>query len=184
MNKNIKLAIDSSQKIVSCAISIDNEIKVEETIEKSLENYIVLIDKTLKKVDLTINDVDELYVCTGPGSQMGIRNGIVTGNALALALNKKIYGVLSIDAAATISNEKDEFEICVPAGRTNWYVRNYKYDNNKLIPKDNLKLIEEETEKYTYAFENITCARAILQVAINQRHMLIENKNNEVRQYE
>lgn len=181
MSRNIKLAIDSSQKLVSCAIAIDDKIVAEETIEKSLENYIILIDKTLKSANVDIKEVTDIYVCVGPGSQMGIRNGIVTGNSLALALNIKVYGVLSIDAASVLT---DKNVVCVPAGRTNYYVREYNRENNNINPISDLKLIEEEPEDYSYVFENVTCARGVLDVAINHKNLLIENENNEVRQYE
>lgn len=184
MKDNIKLAIDSSQKIASCALSINDKIVIENKIDKSLENYIVLIDKTLKDINITINDVDELYVCTGPGSQMGIRNAIVLGNALSFALNIKVYGVLSIDAAATLECKKDTFKVCVEAGRTNWYIRTYNNTNGTIKPLDDLILIENKPDNYEPAFNTKTCATGVLEVAINQKHLVIKNNNNEVRQYE
>lgn len=49
-----------------------------------------LIDKILKKNDLTFKDINNIQVNTGPGSFTGLKVGVAIANGLSLSLLKKI----------------------------------------------------------------------------------------------
>ena len=83
---SIRLGIDASQSVASCAISTDGEIVASGMIERPIENFPTLIRDVVTRANICLNDIDEIVVCIGPGSQTGIRTAVVTGNALALAL--------------------------------------------------------------------------------------------------
>lgn len=51
-----------------------------------------MIDGLLKKNELTINDINQIKVKTGPGSFTGLRVGISIANALGFALNIPVNG--------------------------------------------------------------------------------------------
>ena len=129
---SIRLGIDASQSVASCAISTDIGIIASATIERPIENFPTLIRDVVARANICLNDIDEIVVCIGPGSQTGIRTAVVTGNALALALNKPVSGVLSTDAAAMFSKSNEIYKVAVSAGRRRWFIQNYSWENGKL----------------------------------------------------
>ena len=189
---SIRLGIDASQSVASCAISIDTEIVAHATIERPIENFPTLIRDIVARAKICLNDIDEIVVCIGPGSQTGIRTAVVTGNALALALNKPVSGVLSTDAAAIISESNETCKVAVSAGRRRWFIEEYNWENVRLNRLDTLKLVDDLPENINpsfYAIEDKSaddkiCAVGILKVAEQQRHLISQLMLDEVRPYE
>lgn len=189
---SIRLGIDASQSVASCAISTDVGIIASAMIERPIENFPILIRDVVARANICLNDIDEIVVCIGPGSQTGTRTAVVTGNALALALNKPISGVLSTDAAAMISQSNETYKVAVSAGRRRWFVENYSWKNGELNRLDVLNLFDdlpENTNPSFYAMEdkptdNKNCAYGILMVAEQQRHLILQSMLDEVRPYE
>lgn len=188
---SIILGIDASQSVASCAIGNDDGVVASAIMEKPIENFPKLIRKILSDSNKSIQEIDEIVVCIGPGSQMGTRTAVVTGNALALALNKPISGVLSTDAAAVASSNKTQ-TVAVSAGRRRWFVRNYIYENEIIMADGDVDLVDEVPENVLPSFYNldssdntaINCAEGALLVAINQRHLIVQNMLSEVRAYD
>jgi tRNA threonylcarbamoyladenosine biosynthesis protein TsaB len=61
---------------------------------------ISLLDQLLKEMGKAIHDADYIAVTMGPGSFTGIRIGLATAKALALAATKPVIGVTSLEAIA------------------------------------------------------------------------------------
>ena len=189
---SIRLGIDASQSVASCAISTDRGVIAYATIEKPIENFPTLIRDVVSRANISLNDIEEIVVCIGPGSRMGVRTAVVTGNALALALNKPVSGVLSTDAAAMISKSDGLHKVAVSAGRRRWFVESYIWQNNKLNRLDTMDLVDELPENISPSFyvledksaENENCAYGILMVAERQRHLISQPMLDEVRPYE
>lgn len=189
---SIRLGIDASQSAASCAISTDVGIIASATIERPIENFPTLIRNVVASANICLEDIDEIVVCIGPGSQTGIRTAVVTGNALALALNKPISGVLSTDAAAMISKSDEIYKVAVSAGRRRWYVQSYNWNGKKLCRLDELQLIEElpinafsvfsPTSNNSKEFK--ACAYGILMVAEQQRQLIDQSLLSEILPYE
>ncbi len=59
-----------------------------------------MIDEVLKDAHLTITEMEAIAVGLGPGSFTGLRIGIATAKGLAMALNKPIVGIPTLDALA------------------------------------------------------------------------------------
>lgn len=188
----IRLGIDASQSVASCAISTDVGIIASATIEKPIENFPTLIRDVIARANICLNDIDEIVVCIGPGSQTGIRTTVVTGNALALALNKPVSGVLSTDAAAMISKSKEIYKVAISAGRRRWFVEDYCWENGKLNRLGTLNLVDDLPENINPCFYSVedksagdkSCAYGILMIAEWQRHLIIQPMLDEVRPYE
>lgn len=53
---------------------------------------LVLIDKLLRKNNLTPQDIDQISVNSGPGSFTGTRVGVSIANALGFGLSVKVNG--------------------------------------------------------------------------------------------
>ena len=189
---SIRLGIDASQSVASCAISTDAGIIASATIERPIENFPTLIRNVVASTNICLEDIDEIVVCIGPGSQTGIRTAVVTGNALALALNKPISGVLSTDAAAMISKSDEIYKVAVSAGRRRWYVQSYNWNGKKLCRLDELQLIEELPINAFSVFsptpnnskEFKACAYGILMVAEQQRQLIDQSLLSEILPYE
>lgn len=189
---SIRLGIDASQSVASCAISTDVGIIASATIERPIENFPTLIRNVVASANICLEDIDEIVVCIGPGSQTGIRTAVVTGNALALALHKPISGVLSTDAAAMISKSDEIYKVAVSAGRRRWYVQSYNWNGKKLCRLDELQLIEELPINAFSVFsptpnnskEFKACAYGILMVAEQQRQLIDQSLLSEILPYE
>lgn len=189
---SIRLGIDASQSVASCAISTDAGIISSAIIERPIENFPTLIRDVVVRANVCLNDIDEIVVCVGPGSQTGIRTAVVTGNALALALNKPVSGVLSSDAAAMISNSNGTFKVAISAGRRRWFIEDYSWGNGILTRLGTLELVDdlpESTQPSFYSIEDKSaddksCAVGILMIAEQQRHLISQAMLDEIRPYE
>ena len=189
---SIRLGIDASQSVASCAISADAGIIASGKIERPIENFPKLIRDVVARANICLNDIDEIVVCIGPGSQTGVRTAVVTGNALALALNKPISGVLSTDAAAMMSKINETYKVAVSAGRRRWFVESYNWNDEKLYRSDELQLMDELPSNAFSVFgsncndinELKLCACGILMVAQQQRQLIEQSLLSEVLPYE
>lgn len=187
---SIKLGLDASQSVASCAVSIDGNIAASAVSEKPIETFIQLMKSTLDKVNLEIKDVDEIVVCIGPGSQMGVRTAIVTGNALAMALNVPISSVYSVDAGAVLVEDDTEGEFCfaVPAGRSRWYTEKYERKNGVIKKMNQLLLVDEVPDSgcislkydiHSYDEKN-TCACGALKIANQCEELIVQLRAAEI----
>lgn len=189
---SIRLGIDASQSVASCAICADAEIIAFGKIERPIENFPTLIRDVVARANLCLNDIDEIVVCIGPGSQTGIRTAVVIGNALALALNKPISGVLSTDAAAMMLKINKTYKVAVSAGRRRWYVVSYNWNGEQLYRSDELQLMDELPLNTFSVFssncndtnEFKLCACGILMVAEQQRQLIDQSLLSEILPYE
>lgn len=189
---SIRLGIDASQSVASCAISTDIGIIASATIERPIENFPTLIRDVVARANIYLNDIDEIVVSIGPGSQTGVRTAVVTGNALALALNKPISGVLSIDATAIMMKSNEIYKVAVSAGRRRWYVESYNWDDKKLYRLNELQLMDEIPVNAFSVFssdskdlnESKSCACGILMIAEQQRHLIDQSLLSEILPYE
>src|SRR4030043_2361682 len=97
------LGIDSTTGRVSIAVNSDQQLlsKVEYgKNQKYMVSIISLIDKALKKVNVSPDFVDLFAVNIGPGDFTGTRIGISVAKTLAWVGNKPIYGIGSLDVVA------------------------------------------------------------------------------------
>lgn len=97
------LAIDTSSKICSVSILEDADVIIEKhnDDEKTHSQKLMpLIDETLKESKLTLDKIDLLACCLGPGSFTGIRIGISTVKAFADVKHIPIIGVTSLESLA------------------------------------------------------------------------------------
>lgn len=188
---SIRLGIDASQSVASCAVSTDAGIVASAIIDRPIENFPALIRDVFTRADIFPRNIDEIVVCVGPGSQTGVRTAVVIGNALALALHKPVSGVLSTDAAAILAGEDEARTVAVSAGRRRWFAEDYRWQNGRLERLDQLRLVDDLPENAEPAFcgaegadNDRSCAYGILMVAEQQRHLMAQAMLDEVKPYE
>ena len=103
------LAIDTTSEICSVAILDDTNLIFEESIEDGLthsQKLMPLIKKAFDKVSFTLQDIDLIACCNGPGSFTGIRIGISTVKAFSDVYSIPCIGITSLESLAyNIKNE-------------------------------------------------------------------------------
>lgn len=143
------LSIDTTTKKASVAICKNNEIilnEIDNEITHS-EKLLPLIDKSLKDNNITLNDIDCLALTIGPGSFTGIRIGIATVKAIAKVIDKKIYGITSLELLALgyVDTNHKYILSTLDAKHNRVYFELYEVINNLLVPTNfygNLPILE------------------------------------------
>ncbi len=97
------LAIETSSMIGSVAITDDNKLLAEYQIGIKAtysDTLFPLIDYLLKSANVSIQEVDAFALAQGPGSFTALRIGITVIKGLALATNKPVIAIPSLDGLA------------------------------------------------------------------------------------
>ena len=125
------------------------------------DNFMLLIDNSLKQADLSIEDIETIMVNVGPGSFTGLRVGVSIAKGLGFGDDKRILTFTSFDYLA---NKK---EMLIPAFSN--FV--YKSDNNGQMSCEDINALDKNTKYVTInkvLFEklkslsfNISCAEKL-----------------------
>lgn len=102
MSKNI-LAIETSTLTGSLALLSGEEIRGEITLSVSVqhsERLMPAMDQLLRNAATDISAIDLFAVANGPGSFTGLRIGIAAAQGLALAGQKPVVGISTLEALA------------------------------------------------------------------------------------
>jgi tRNA threonylcarbamoyladenosine biosynthesis protein TsaB len=102
----IILALDTTARAGSVAIARDEEIVVElagDPARTHGQRLPAEIAAALERARLRAADLDLLAVASGPGSFTGLRVGIATIQGLALAMDRRVVPVPSLDAVAALA---------------------------------------------------------------------------------
>jgi tRNA threonylcarbamoyladenosine biosynthesis protein TsaB len=93
------LAFDTATDVATSALVQDGEVMGERASRavRILED----VDSLLAGAALEREAIEGIVVGTGPGSYTGLRMGLVTARALAIALGAPVAGVSTLDALAT-----------------------------------------------------------------------------------
>jgi len=97
------LAVDTSTKTGSVALVEDELLIAEYTLNVSETHSARLmptIDRVLQDAAVAIDEIDALAIAIGPGSFTGLRIGLATFKGLALAAEKRLVAVPTLDALA------------------------------------------------------------------------------------
>jgi tRNA threonylcarbamoyl adenosine modification protein YeaZ len=130
------LAIDTSSKICSVSILENENVIIEKhnDDEKTHSQKLMpIIDETFKQANLSLDDIDLLACCQGPGSFTGIRIGISTVKAFADVKNIPIIGVTSLEALCYNINRNGLIASIIDAKHDNVYFGLFKFENNNLV---------------------------------------------------
>lgn len=97
------LAIDTSCASISASLITEEKILAEIYLNEKNNHattIMPIIDNLLKMSNIELEDVDYLACSNGPGSFTGLRVGVSTLKGIALALNKKIIVVSTLEVLA------------------------------------------------------------------------------------
>lgn len=99
----IILAIESSGMVASAAVVEENKVLAEFSVNNKKthsQTLLPMISVLRKTLELELSDLDAVAVSKGPGSFTGLRIGSATAKGLALALEKPVVEVSSLEAMA------------------------------------------------------------------------------------
>lgn len=130
------LAIDSSGLVASVAVVTDDDLISEYTInykKTHSQTLLPMMEEMNKTIELDINSIDAIAVAAGPGSFTGLRIGAATAKGMALALNKPIISIPTLDGLAyNIYNNNAIICPILDARRNQVYTALYNYKKYKL----------------------------------------------------
>lgn len=132
------LAVDTSSKNCSVAIAeVDENRNFNVLVEKNNDDekthsqkLMPIINEALIENHLSLNDINLLACCLGPGSFTGIRIGIATMKAFADAKNIPTVGVSSLESLAYNVNEKNIIFPIIDCKNQNVYSAIFSHINN------------------------------------------------------
>ena len=171
------LAIESSAVTASVAIMSEELLTAEYTInykKTHSQTLLPMIDEICKMTETDVKDIDYYAVSVGPGSFTGLRIGAATGKGLALATDKDMIAVPTLEGMAY--NMYGCTQVLCPimdAKRTHLYCALYRFNQNGQLDtiKDQCLLSYEElvselnemNEDVMFVGDGIAVAMEILQ---------------------
>ena len=117
----------------------------------SITTMPVLIE-SLKKANIEIEDIDEIFVVNGPGSFTGVRLGVTIAKTLAYTLNKPIKTISSLLVKA-VSFEHQEINI-IEREKNGVFIGTFDSENHLIGEYQYLK--NSEYEKSTKDIEDVS----------------------------
>jgi len=131
------LGIESSTKTGSIAIVYEKGVIAQYSLNIEVthsERLMSTVDRVLKDTALTIADISGFAVAIGPGSFTGLRIGLATVKGLALATNKPVAAVPTLQALAW-NLSYSAYPICplLDARKNEVYAAMYRFDGNTLV---------------------------------------------------
>lgn len=152
------LLIDTTTSNITVSI-IENEkilYQYNENIASDMASKILsLIDRGLKKFNLSLRDIDKIFVVNGPGSFTGIRVGVTVCKTIAWSLKKDIIPLSSLELMATTNTSKKYLVPMIDARRGNVFSGIYDKELN-CIKRDELVNLKEFIEPLNNDYEFIS----------------------------
>lgn len=149
------LTIDTSSKNAIVAITEEEEkiIELNNEEEKTHSQKLMpMIDEAFQKTNISLEDIELIVCCLGPGSFTGVRIGIATAKAFSDSKDIPTVGVNSLETLAYQLNRQGHIYAFMDAGHGNAYVGYFQIEKDK---NDNLQIIQEELTFLNLTVENI-----------------------------
>jgi tRNA threonylcarbamoyladenosine biosynthesis protein TsaB len=125
------LALDTTSRRRSLAVTRGNKvlgaIGIDAAGTHSRQTH-QEIDLVLKKLGLTLDNIDVFGVATGPGSFTGLRIGVTVIKGFAHVLKKAVVGVSSLEASARAANVSGLVCVCLDALRGEVYAQLFQIE--------------------------------------------------------
>lgn len=131
------LLIDTSLNRIIVAATVNNTILFvynEECHRDFSAQVMKVIEEQFSKHNLTINEIDNLFVVVGPGSFTGIRIGLTIAKVIGWSLKKKIIPLSSLELLATTVTDADIIIPYIDARRDCMYAGIYNCDLKIIMP--------------------------------------------------
>lgn len=139
----IILALDTSGPSAGVALMLDGELVYEATVINALThsvNIMPMVEEALLRSGLTVVDVAIFAAVVGPGSFTGVRIGVSTVKAMALALDKPCIGVNALEALARGLGQTSDIVCPIRDARVQQVYGSAFYDGHRVMQDAVLKL--------------------------------------------
>ncbi len=120
----IRLAIDTSTLTLAIALSVDDVVVATRSTWRKRGHSTILAEgvaSMLERQALTIRDVEELIIGSGPGSFTGLRVGLAFAKGVAFATGAKLRPVPSFLGRASLLPAGDRVACAIDARRSEVY---------------------------------------------------------------
>ena len=131
----ISLFIDTSSYNLIIGIYKDLKeiyLSIEKNDNNLSERILGNIDKAFKDVNLSIKQIDNIFVVNGPGSFTGTRIGVTVAKTLAWGLKKPVYRISELEVLAS-KTEEDYIVPMIDARRGYVYAGMYDNKINQIV---------------------------------------------------
>ena len=130
------LSVDTSSSVCAVALLEDEELinqKILDNGKTHSENFMSLLDETLKETNISLDDIDLIVCCVGPGSFTGIRIGIASIKAIAEIKHIKIVSVTSLESLSynVESVDKEDIISMIDARNNQVYASIFDFNHEK-----------------------------------------------------
>ena len=145
------LFIDSATATLVVAIVINDEIKYifnEETGKDMSSTIMIKVAEAFKKTGITPQELDKIFVVTGPGSFTGIRVGLTVAKTMAWSLKVPIVPISSLEVIASGTPATNNIAL-IDARRGFVYAGGYNENLDNTFTDRHI-LLENITELGTY----------------------------------
>lgn len=149
-----------------------NDISNSDTSSKVMP----IIDESFKSTNLTINDIDKIFVVNGPGSFTGIRVGVTIAKTISYCLNKPLISLSELELLATTNTNSDYIVPIIDARRG--YVYGAVYDKNlNIYIEDSHILLEDLKQQLPQSYIFVDNSNNIDLIKLIKKHELDETVN-------
>ena len=165
------LFIDTANSFIISIIKDDKIIYYKTDISNSdtSSKVMPIIDEAFKSVNLTINDIDKIFVVNGPGSFTGIRVGVTIAKTISYCLNKPLISLSELELLATSRTNTDYIVPIIDARRG--YVFGAIYDKNlNVYLEDSHILLDDLKLKLPSSYEFIDNCNNIDLIKLINKH--------------
>lgn len=138
----IKLVLDSSTDYYYIALLNDMDIikeRYEYSKQSSSESLMVDLENILKESNLTLKEVEDIYVGIGPGSYTGIRVAVTIAKMLWALSNARLYSFSTLSLIAS-SKELESYPL-IDARRGNAYISHFTIKDGILTKLEDDKVV-------------------------------------------
>lgn len=156
------LAIDTSSKICSVTILENEKILMNLSNDDEKTHSVKLmpmVDKAFSDTKLSLDDIELLACCIGPGSFTGVRIGIATIKAFADVKNIPVIGITSLESLAYNVRDiaKESSLVCslIDAKNNNVYCGLYQFTKKHSDSNSDCKLISILAEDIDTTIEKL-----------------------------
>ncbi len=136
----ITLAFDTAMGAGSAIVDEDGAtlgLEREQNSRALAEQLVPMVEATLKKAGYSYLSVDRIGVTMGPGTFTGMRIGMAAARAMALAADKPLIGVSTLEVvaqqAANDSPAATQISTCFDARRGEVYLQTFDQSKGQLL---------------------------------------------------
>ena len=132
----ISLFLDTADKDITIGIINDDKVLyyVNELNDNHLsERFLPLIEAGFKKIDMSIEEVDKIFIVNGPGSFTGVRVGVSVAKVIASSLKKDIVTISELEVLSSTFTDKKYIVPLIDARRDYVYTAMYDSKLKKVI---------------------------------------------------